>query len=72
MKGGSYLYETLTETHSAFSGDPAHCPTTRSVNSPKALWDYYEEPDQKYRLYRFGVAMEGVKNMEPEGLALGG
>lgn len=72
MKGSSYLYEVLTEPKSAFSADPELCPTTRSLGSPLSLWDYYELPDQKYRHYRFGVAMEGVKHMEPAPLPLGG
>lgn len=72
MKGSSYLYEVLSDPKSAFIADPELCPTTRSLGSPLSLWDYYEQPDQKYRLYRFGVAMEGVKNMEPSTLPLGG
>jgi len=70
MKGSSYLYEVLTEPKSASSDDPESCATTRSLGSSKALWDYFEQPDQKYRLYRFGVAMEGAKSIEPIGLPL--
>ncbi|KLO13187.1 O-methyltransferase [Schizopora paradoxa] len=71
MKGSSYLYEVLSETKSAFSAETQLSATMRSLGSPLSLWDYYEHPDQKHRLYRFGVAMEGVKNVEPETLPLG-
>ncbi|KLO13212.1 S-adenosyl-L-methionine-dependent methyltransferase [Schizopora paradoxa] len=71
MKGGSYLYEVLSEPDSAFKAVPELCATTKSLGSDLSLWDFYELPEQKYRHYRFGVAMEGVKNMEPAPLPLG-
>ena len=71
-KCSSYLYESISDPEFALSGEPGHCSLAKAFNYDKALWDFYEEPSQKHRLYRFGVAMEGVKRFEPPDLAVDG
>ena len=71
-KCSSYLYESISDPEFAMSGEPGHCSLAKAFNYDKALWDFYEEPSQKHRLYRFGVAMEGVKRFEPPDLAVDG
>lgn len=54
------------------SGEPNRCALSKAFNYDKPIWEFFEEPPQKERLYRFGVAMEGVQRYEPPDLAVNG
>ncbi|KLO09946.1 S-adenosyl-L-methionine-dependent methyltransferase [Schizopora paradoxa] len=69
-KSAAYLSETLLDPETAFSGGPTKCSLQRAFNTEKTIFDWFEDPDQKHRLYRFGVAMEGAAKFEPPELAL--
>lgn len=71
-KSASYLTETLLNPETAFSSDPTKCSLQRAFQMDKTIFDWFEDPDQKHRLYRFGVAMEGAAKFERPELALDG
>lgn len=71
-KSASYLSETLLDPETAFSGEPTKCSLHRAFQMDKTIFDWFEDPAQKHRLYRFGVAMEGSAKFEPPDLALNG
>lgn len=60
----------MTDPHTAFSGDPKDTGFSKAFNTQKSYWEYLEQPDQRPRLYRFGVTMEGLQKLEPPGLAI--
>ena len=65
MKGSAYLYETLSDPKMAFSGEANEAALCKALNTNLACWDFFEQPDQKERLNRFGVAMQGMSKLEP-------
>lgn len=72
MKCSSFLYESLSDPEFAFSGEANHCALNKAFNYDKPIWEFFEQTTQKERLYRFGVAMEGVQKFEPPNLATTG
>ncbi len=62
----------MSDPEFAMSGEPNRSALNKAFNYDKPLWEFYEEPSQKERLYRFGVAMEGIQALEPPDLAYNG
>ena len=69
----------------AFSGEEYHAPAAKAfgllptetpvgavVSKNPDLWEYFERPDQKERLLRFGLAMEATSRLEPPDTILRG
>ncbi|KLO06094.1 S-adenosyl-L-methionine-dependent methyltransferase [Schizopora paradoxa] len=65
VKGSSYLYEALSDPKTAFSGEANEAALCRALNTNLACWDFFELPEQRERLNRFGVAMQGMSKLEP-------
>ncbi|KLO19077.1 S-adenosyl-L-methionine-dependent methyltransferase [Schizopora paradoxa] len=70
LKGAASLFEVMTDPTLAFSGDPKDTGFSKAFNTQKSYWEFMEQPDQKARLYRFGVTMEGLQKLEPPELAV--
>ncbi|KLO06095.1 S-adenosyl-L-methionine-dependent methyltransferase [Schizopora paradoxa] len=65
IKGASYLYETLSDPKTAFSGEANEAPLCKALNTDLSCWQLYEQPEQQERQHRFGVAMQGISRLEP-------
>ncbi len=64
-KSSAYLYETLSDPLSAFSNEPNQAAFNKGFNTNKTLWEFYEDPAQSARLYRFNIGMQGLQRMQP-------
>jgi len=53
-----------------FSDEPGDSPLRLITSS--TLWDWMETPAEKYRLRRFGIAMQGVQVVQPPSSTLNG
>ena len=47
-------------------------PSNKAHNVKEDMWNWFEAPDNRLRLARFGAAMNGVKNMTPSEAILEG
>ena len=65
IKGSSFLYETLSDPKTAFSGESNEAALCRAFNTNLTYWDYCEQPEQQARRLRFGVAMQAKSKLEP-------
>jgi hypothetical protein len=65
FKSSSYLTETLLDPETGHSFEPLKSSFNRAHNVNDDLWTWFERPDNKVRLARFGAAMTGAKNMAP-------
>ena len=72
MKAASYLSETLLSPETAKSGEPNHAALNKAFKTDLSMFPWFELPENKYRLNRFGIAMEGVQNMASPGAILDG
>lgn len=71
-KGAGCILEHLTNPGSAFEDDPKYSPMMSAFGEEKGLWEWLEQPSNKMRLHRFGVAMDGINNMQPPDAILDG
>ena len=65
FKTSSYLTETLLDPEFAHAYEPNKAAFNKAYNVKENLWTWFEAPDNRLRLARFGAAMNGVKNMSP-------
>ncbi|KZV76728.1 S-adenosyl-L-methionine-dependent methyltransferase [Peniophora sp. CONT] len=65
MKSLSYLTETLFDPVSGHANDFHDIAFNRGMKTPLSIWELFDTPEQEYRLRRFGMTMEGTKNMSP-------
>lgn len=65
MKTVSYLAEAVMDPVSGHNNDVHDLAFNRAFNVKGTFWDWLDQPDQAYRLERFGIAMEGAKNAAP-------
>ena len=63
FKGSSYLTETLLDPELGHSYEPKKSAFSKAHNVEEDLWTWFEAPDNKLRLARFGAAMNGAKDM---------
>jgi hypothetical protein len=42
-----------------------HAPFNRAFNWDGPVWTFFDQPEQKARQHRFGIAMQGVAALEP-------
>jgi hypothetical protein len=72
FKTSSYLTETLLDPELGHAYEANKAAFNKAYNVEEDLWTWFEAPDNKLRLARFGSAMDGVKNMTPPDIILGG
>ncbi|VDB92395.1 unnamed protein product [Peniophora sp. CBMAI 1063] len=65
MKAVSYLTEVVFDPVAGHANDIHNLGFNRGLQTPRTMWEFYDLPDQDFRLRRFGTAMEGTKNMAP-------
>ncbi|EJD51549.1 O-methyltransferase [Auricularia subglabra TFB-10046 SS5] len=72
MKGGAYLTDTLTDPETAYSDDPTKTAINVALKTNLNYWAWLEQPDQRFRLLRFGMAMHGARTMWGDNFLLQG
>lgn len=72
MKGSSYMYEVLSDPATALSGEAKASALCKAFNTKETIWEFFDEPAQKDRRNRFGVAMKGVATFQPMELTIKG
>lgn len=72
MKGSSYMYEVLSDPSTALSGDGKDAALCRAFGTKKTIWDFFDEPEQRDRVHRFGVAMKAAATFQPMDLTIKG
>lgn len=72
MKGASYMYETLSDPSTAFSGDGKDAALCRAFGTKKPIWEFLDEPEQRDRVHRFGIGMKAAATFQPMELTIQG
>ncbi|KAF8489526.1 S-adenosyl-L-methionine-dependent methyltransferase [Russula emetica] len=65
FKGSSYLTETLLDPELGHAYESNKAAFNKAHNVKEDLWTWFEAPDNRLRLARFGAGMNGIKNMTP-------
>lgn len=68
IKSAAYAYDRLSNKETAFSSEANETAFNSGLRTDKNLWEFFDEPDNSHRLYRFGMAMQGLQKMEPQHL----
>ncbi|KAI0265261.1 S-adenosyl-L-methionine-dependent methyltransferase [Russula aff. rugulosa BPL654] len=72
FKTSSYLTETLLDPEFGHAYESNKTAFNKAFNVKEDVWTWFEAPENKLRLTRFGAAMNGLKNMTPVGAILEG
>ena len=72
MKTAGYFSEALLSPETAQSGEPNQTAFNCAFNTDLSWFPWLELPQNKYKLDRFSIAMEGVQNMASPGAILDG
>ncbi|KAH9988258.1 O-methyltransferase [Russula compacta] len=72
FKCSSYLTETILDPEFAHASEPTKCALNKAFNIKGDMWDWFEGPDNRLRLARFGAAMTGLSNMSSAAAILEG
>ncbi|KAK7013997.1 S-adenosyl-L-methionine-dependent methyltransferase [Favolaschia claudopus] len=64
FKAAAHAWDTLADTSTRNSGDPARAPLALSLGRNETLWEYYARPEERARRERFAIAMTGVKALQ--------
>ncbi|KAI0266044.1 S-adenosyl-L-methionine-dependent methyltransferase, partial [Russula aff. rugulosa BPL654] len=72
FKTSSYLTETLLDPEFSHAYESNKTAFNKAFNVKEDVWTWFEAPENKLRLTRFGAAMNGLKNMTPVGAILEG
>ena len=72
FKTSSYLTETLLDPELGHAYEPNKAAFNRAHNVKEDMWSWFEHPDNRLRLARFGAAMSGLKNALPANAILDG
>jgi hypothetical protein len=72
FKSSSYLTEALLDPELGHSYEVNKTAFNKAHNVNGDLWTWFEAPDNRLRLSRFGAGMNGVKNMIPSEAILEG
>ncbi|KAJ3793617.1 S-adenosyl-L-methionine-dependent methyltransferase [Lentinula aff. detonsa] len=70
-KSSAYGYETIKDPITGPSREPHHTPLNRAFGTTLPTYDWYELPENAYRLRRFGAAMKGMSALQPSDVILG-
>lgn len=65
FKSSSYLTETLLDPELGHAYEDTKTAFNKAHDVKEDLWTWFEAPDNRLRLARFGASMNGVKNMTP-------
>jgi hypothetical protein len=72
FKSSSYLTETLLDPQLGHAFESNKTAFNKAYNVEKELWTWYEAPENRLRLARFGAGMSGVKNVSsPDAILTG-
>ncbi|KAH8980527.1 S-adenosyl-L-methionine-dependent methyltransferase [Lactarius deliciosus] len=72
FKSSSYLTETLLDPEIGHATEPTKTALNKAFKFKGGMWSWFERPNNRLRLARFGSAMINVTNMTPEGAILEG
>ncbi|KAH9012303.1 S-adenosyl-L-methionine-dependent methyltransferase [Lactarius hengduanensis] len=72
FKSSSYLTETLLDPELGHATEPTKTALNKAFGFEGDMWSWFEHPNNRLRLARFGSAMSNVTNMTPEGAILEG
>ena len=72
FKCSSYLTETLLDPQLGHAYESNKTAFNKTFNVEEDMWTWYETPDNRLRLARFGAGMSGVKNMSSPDAILAG
>ncbi|KAM6499091.1 hypothetical protein JOM56_004599 [Amanita muscaria] len=62
FKSSAYLWETLSDPQMGKSDEPGHAAIGKALSNGKGIFDYFAQPDQKYRQKRFDIAMRASQS----------
>src|SRR5260370_17433316 len=71
FKSCSYLTETLLDPELGHAYESNKTAFNKAYNVEGALWTWYDAPDNRLRLARFGAGMNGVKDITSPATILG-
>ncbi|KAI0245830.1 S-adenosyl-L-methionine-dependent methyltransferase [Lactifluus subvellereus] len=63
FKSSAYLPETLLDPDFGHTSEANKTALNKAFNFEGDMWSWYETPENRLRLARFGAAMTGLKNM---------
>jgi hypothetical protein len=69
-KSSTMLLENMTDPKTAFSDNPILSPHQRVFNHNLATYDWYELPEQAYRLRRFSTGQTGIAALADDSILL--
>jgi hypothetical protein len=72
FKSSAYLPETLLDPDFAHSSDANKAALNKAFKWEGDMWNWYETPENRLRLARFGAAMSGLRNMSSPNAILEG
>ncbi|KAH9993364.1 S-adenosyl-L-methionine-dependent methyltransferase [Russula vinacea] len=72
FKSSSYLTETLLDPQLGHAYESNKTAFNKAHNVEEELWTWYEAPENRLRLARFGAGMSGVNNMASHDAILAG
>ena len=72
FKSASHLTEVLLDPELGHAYEPNKTAFNRAYNTKEDMWSWFEHPDNRSHLVRFGAAMNGLKNMSPANAILEG
>ncbi|KAH9167773.1 S-adenosyl-L-methionine-dependent methyltransferase [Lactarius sanguifluus] len=72
FKSSSYLTETLLDPELGHATEPTKTALNKALGFEGDMWNWFEGPNNRLRLARFGSAMTNVANMTPEDAILEG
>ena len=62
FKSAGHLPEVLLDPELGHAYEPNRTAFSRAHNTKDVMWSWYEHPDNRSYLVRFGAAMNGLKN----------
>ena len=65
FKSSSYLTETLLDPELGRVNEASKAAFGKAYNTEENMWSWFERPDQRLRLVRFGAAMTSVDLTAP-------
>ncbi|KAI9450109.1 S-adenosyl-L-methionine-dependent methyltransferase [Lactarius psammicola] len=72
FKASAYQTETLLDPEFGHASEPTRTALNKACGFEGDMWSWFEGPDNRLRLARFGAAMAGLRNMTPEDAILDG
>ncbi|KAJ7479885.1 O-methyltransferase [Mycena latifolia] len=72
FKSSAYMTDALLDPSTAFSQEPTATPFSRAFSTDAPVFAWFERPENKERLVRFGVGQAGSTKIDPpESILLG-